>query len=104
MQIKKGIKVDLNTAFKSFFEVITHYFHNFLKVSCSDNIIQLTQHEKIDISVIFSLKMTKSGMRETQKKIRRSSNFTFNVITFRIGPFRNVSDKKSFFGFSAEND
>ena len=36
----------------------------------------------------FSRKMTKSGMANTGGN-RRSSNFTFNMITFRIGPFRN---------------
>ena len=31
----------------------------------------------------------------TAKKFRRSSNFAFNMITFRIEPFRNVwADKK----------
>ena len=48
---------------------------------------------------VFGQKMTKSGMGNTGED-RRSSNFTFDMITFRIGPFRNFFKKfsKNFFG------
>ena len=44
----------------------------------------------------FGRKMTKSGMANTGGS-RRSSNFTFDMITFRIGPFRNFFKKFWFF-------
>ena len=40
----------------------------------------------------FGRKMTKSGMANTDGS-RRSPNFTFDMITFRIGPFRNFFKK-----------
>ena len=46
----------------------------------------------------FGRKMTKSGMANTGGS-RRSPNFTFDMITFRIGPFRNFFKKFSFFDF-----
>ena len=54
--------------------------------------LRIWSNWKIDLSVIFGPKMTKSGMPNTGGS-RRSSNFTFDMITFRIGPFRNFFKK-----------